>query len=171
LTIVERFDDSVARLALVARGRPLVNRAMYTLSTLGDDGRVWIAAAAVESMRSDDPRRTFARAMSWLSVESVIVNGPMKMLAKRPRPSSITEHEHRLRIPKDTSFPSGHAASAATMATVLSRDSPFGPLWFALAVGIGASRVHVGVHHGSDVLGGWAVGVLIGSIARRSRRR
>jgi membrane-associated phospholipid phosphatase len=144
---------------------------MYALSILGDDGRVWIAAAAVESLRSAEPRRTFAHAMGWLSVESVIVNGPMKMLAKRPRPSSITEHEHRLRIPKDTSFPSGHAASAATMATILSRGSPFGPLWFALAVGIGASRVHVGVHHGSDVLGGWAVGIAIGAVARRFRSR
>jgi undecaprenyl-diphosphatase len=83
----------------------------------------------------------------------------------------VTLHEHRLRIPVDTSFPSGHASSSATMAVLLSERTPFAPLWAGLAVGIGASRVHVGVHHGSDVVAGWAVGVVFGLLGRLSRRR
>jgi membrane-associated phospholipid phosphatase len=168
LSMVEQFDDAVARFVLSLRRRPGPNRAMYALSSLGDDGRVWVAAAAVESLRARRPLHTFGHAMVWLGIESALVNGPMKMLVRRPRPDAPTEHEHRLRIPGGTSFPSGHAASAATMATVLSAHSPFAPLWYLLAAGVGASRVHVGVHHASDVLAGWAVGAAIGSVARRS---
>lgn len=168
-TAVERLDDAAARLALAARGHPRTNRAMYALSMLGDDGRVWIAAAAVEAIRSRRPVHTFSRAMGWLIAESVTVNLVIKRVVRRGRPAVVTEHEHRLRIPSDTSFPSGHASSAATMAVILSEDSPLAPLWFALAVGIGASRVHVGVHHASDVLGGWTVGVAFGLLARRYR--
>jgi membrane-associated phospholipid phosphatase len=50
---------------------------------------------------------------------------------------------------------------------LLSEDSPLAPIWIALAAGIGASRVHVGVHHGSDVAAGWGVGVGFGLVARR----
>jgi membrane-associated phospholipid phosphatase len=165
--MVEQLDDAAARLALSVRRRPGPNRAMYALSALGDDGRVWIAAAVAESLRARRPMQTFGHAMLWLGIESALVNGPMKIVVHRPRPDAPTEHEHRLRIPSGTSFPSGHAASAATMATVLSMRSPLAPLWYLLAVGVGASRVHVGVHHASDVLAGWAVGAAIGSVGRR----
>lgn len=143
---------------------------MYTLSRLGDDGRVWVAASAVEAFRSPQPSRRFLHAVAWLGIESAVVNGVLKRIARRPRPQPLTEHEHKLRIPTDTSFPSGHAASAATMATILSEGSPLAPVWLGLAAGIGASRVHVGVHHATDVLAGWAVGVAFGLVARSTRR-
>lgn len=164
LGLVERFDDAAAKLALSARRRPRVDRAMYTLSMLGDDGRVWIAAAALEATRARSTRR-FLHAVTWLAVGSAIVNGPIKMTARRPRPDPLTEHEHRLRIPTGTSFPSGHAASAATMAVILADGSPLWPVWTALAAGIGVSRVHVGVHHGSDVVAGWVTGAAFGLLA------
>ncbi|MEZ5239905.1 MAG: hypothetical protein R2716_13465 [Microthrixaceae bacterium] len=47
-------------------------------------------------------------------------------------------------MPADTSFPSGHAASGALMAVILSESSPMAPVWVLLALGIGASRAHVG---------------------------
>lgn len=167
---VERFDDRAAALALRARRSPAISRAMYTLSMLGDDGRVWIVAAAVEAVRDGRSTARFTHGVAWLGVESVVVNLAIKKVAHRPRPDGITEHEHRLRIPKDTSFPSGHAASAATMAVILSEGSPLAPLWTGLALAIGASRVHVGVHHGSDVVAGWLIGAAFGVAARRTRR-
>lgn len=166
-TMVERIDDGAAKVALTLRGHPRANRAMYALSTVGDDGRIWIAAAGIEAARSARPLRSFSRSMTWLVAESVTVNLVLKRVVRRTRPAVVTEHEHRLRIPRDTSFPSGHAASAATMATILSEGSPLAPLWIALAAGIGASRVHVGVHHGTDVVAGWVVGVSFGLLARR----
>ncbi|MFZ4519221.1 MAG: phosphatase PAP2 family protein [Microthrixaceae bacterium] len=156
--------------ALVARtcANPSVDRLMYLLSGLGDDGRIWIGAAAFEALRRDRPGARFLHSVAWLGIESAVVNLGMKRLVRRPRPAGGREHTHELRRPTDTSFPSGHAASAATMAVLLSEGSPLAPAYGLLAVGIGVSRVHVGVHHGSDVAAGWAVGVLFGLLARRT---
>jgi undecaprenyl-diphosphatase len=170
---VERFDDAAAALALRSRRLPGWDRAMYLASACGDDGRVWIAAAAFEAARVRSPRR-FALLVGALAAESAVVNLGIKKIARRPRPAGVTEHEFWLRIPTDTSFPSGHAASSALMAVLLSERSPFSPLWVALAAGVGASRVHVGVHHGSDVVAGWAVGAAMAASLRATgitRRR
>ncbi len=139
---------------------------MYVLSACGDDGRIWFAASLVEAVRVRSPRRLL-ELVCWLGAESAVVNLGIKRVVRRPRPDHLTDHELWLRIPSDSSFPSGHAASSGLMAVLLSRSSPFAPLWVAIAVGVGASRVHVGVHHGSDVVAGWAVGVGMGLVARR----
>lgn len=167
--VVERFDDAAAALALRSRQVRPLDRTMYALSRWGDDGRLWIAASAIEAARVRSPRR-FVALVAWLGAESALVNLGIKRLARRPRPDVITDHEFWLRIPTDTSFPSGHAASSALMAVLLSDRSPLAPLWVAAAVGVGASRVHVGVHHGSDVAAGWLVGAGLGVLARRMGR-
>jgi len=40
------------------------------------------------------------------------------------------------------------------------------PLWFGLAAVVGTSRAFVRIHHASDVIGGAAVGVGLGLLAR-----
>ena len=157
------------RLALGSRRVAPLDRAMYVLSACGDDGRFWLVASAVEAARVRSPSR-FLVLVGWLGAESALVNLVIKRVARRPRPDVVTDHEFWLRIPTDTSFPSGHAASSALMAVLLSEGSPFAPLWVVMAAAIGASRVHVGVHHGSDVVAGWALGAGLGASARRLGR-
>jgi undecaprenyl-diphosphatase len=40
------------------------------------------------------------------------------------------------------------------------------PLYYAIAVVVAASRVHVRIHHASDVIGGAAIGILLGELTR-----
>ena len=155
------IDDRIGAL----RGNPVADRLMYSASWFGDDGKGWIACSLVRSLRTEAPAHTFLRQMAWLGIESAIVNGPAKGAVRRQRPGHVSNHPHRLRRPTNSSFPSGHAASAATMATLLSEDG-LAPLWWTLAIGVAASRVYVGVHHASDVLGGLAIGTAIGLAAR-----
>ncbi len=68
---------------------------------------------------------------SWLGAESAFVNLGLKRVARRSRPPRCTSTTSRLRVPSDTSFPSGHL-SGALMAVILSEDSPAAPLWTAL---------------------------------------
>jgi undecaprenyl-diphosphatase len=160
------LDALVQRQIDRMRGNPVADVVMYGASWFGDDGRGWMAVAAVRAAQQPEPLRRLARQMSWLGIESAVVNGPMKHAVRRPRPLLGDDHPHRLRRPKDTSFPSGHSASAATMATLLSEDG-YAPVWWTLAIAVGLSRVYVGVHHPSDVAAGLAVGTAIGLLARR----
>ena len=76
--------------------------------------------------------------------------------------------EPHLVVVKTSSFPSGHAASsmifylavalALTARTRWQRPAAAGAILLSLA--IGASRVMLGVHWPSDVIGGWAFGML-----------
>ncbi|MEQ1900770.1 MAG: phosphatase PAP2 family protein [Devosia sp.] len=69
----------------------------------------------------------------------------------------------------DQSFPSGHATTAFALATVLSFLSP---RWrvpvFMVAALVGVSRVVLGMHYPSDVLGGAALGTLGTYAVRRA---
>lgn len=147
-------------------GNAWVDPVMYAASWWGDDGRGWIAASLVRSAWAPVPLQAFGRQMVWLGIESVLINGPAKGLVRRPRPSAAPRtHRRKMRRPTNSSFPSGHAASAATMATLLSEDG-LAPLWWGIALTVGASRVYLGVHHASDVAAGLAAGAAIGLAAR-----
>lgn len=64
------------------------------------------------------------------------------------------------------SFPSGHAAAAIAVATVLAAKFPRArwPI-FATAVAIAASRIFRGSHYLTDVVGGVALGCVMGVVA------
>lgn len=59
----------------------------------------------------------------------------------------------------DNGFPSDHATVAAVVAVVAAAAwRRWAPLFLALALLVGFSRVAVGVHYPGDVLAGWAIG-------------
>ena len=67
-----------------------------------------------------------------------------------------------------SSFPSGHASSAMAAAHLLSKRSPrLRPAIYLLAGIVATSRVHVQVHHASDVIAGAAIGTAYARLADR----
>ncbi|MBL8064687.1 MAG: phosphatase PAP2 family protein [Chthonomonadaceae bacterium] len=89
-----------------------------------------------------------------------------------PRPSwpeSLLAHpEFIVRVDPLTSFgtASAHSANMMTVATCfLLFDRRLGAAWVTIAVLVGLSRIYVGVHWPSQVLLGWLVGAIVGTLA------
>jgi undecaprenyl-diphosphatase len=95
-----------------------------------------------------------------------VVNGPVKLMFRRTRPVHAGPRPLHLRQPRTSSFPSGHAAAAFFGAALLRDEDPVWPLYYVLAVIVAASRIHVRIHHASDVIGGVITGVALGELVR-----
>lgn len=168
------FDDAVdAVFEARLRGRPPIDRVMYSVTELADFSLLWHLLGASRALRSDRHALEAIRLSAVLGVESTVVNGVLKSLFKRERPVPESPRPHHLRIPLTTSFPSGHASAAFCAATLLADGRPPATkaAWYGLAGLVASSRVHVKIHHASDVLGGVAVGLVVGQAARRLWRR
>lgn len=166
---VQRFDDAVDRAFDRIRGTEPADRILYSLTELGDFGLIWLLLGFAKGLRSDADADAAFRLAAALGVESVLLNGVIKSQFKRERPVVQQTRPYRIRIPLTTSFPSGHSSSAMLASLLLTqragRTAKVG--YFGLAALVAASRVHVRIHHASDVVGGVAVGTALGLVARR----
>jgi membrane-associated phospholipid phosphatase len=164
---VSHFDDAVdSYFETHLRGRPALDRLMYTASAVGDHSAIWLALAALQGWRSGQGWRPLVRAGALLGTESVLVNGLVKLGFRRQRPENAEARPLPLRIPRTSSFPSGHASAAFFAATLLS-NGPSGFIYYVLATVIASSRVYVKIHHPSDVVAGAALGAVLGTVAKR----
>jgi len=169
--MVRRFDRTVERWFTQVRRRPALDRLAYGLSEAGNHSRVWhginLVDAVVGPAITGDPtrRRRAIRRSALQGIEQAVVNGPVKLVFRRQRPVPLDDHPHDLRVPQTSSFPSGHSSAGACAATLLSLDLGHPVLWYSLATAIGWSRVHVGVHHPSDVVGGAVIGLALAAVA------
>lgn len=163
---IRRFDQVVEQGFTRLRGTPAVDRAFYTASELGNHSLVWHLLATAQGVRRGGDLAGTVRVVAILGIESAVVNGPVKSLFRRQRPVHDGPRPHRLRTPRTSSFPSGHATAAAVFTVVAGEDDPAAPLYALLAVLVASSRVHVRIHHPSDVLGGAVLGTALGALLR-----
>ena len=167
---IDRFDNVIdGAWGRVFGGRPVADQVFYLASEVGDFSVLWLIVGGVLGLRSDEDADAYGRLVLALLAESALVNQGIKRLFRRPRPDPVEAHPFEVREPLTSSFPSGHASSATVAAILLSqRDPKLTPVFALTAAVVATSRVHVKVHHASDVVAGAAVGALIGRfVARR----
>jgi undecaprenyl-diphosphatase len=164
---VTLLDEVVDKWAEGIRS-PRLDPVFYGLSSAADHGLLWLAIGAGRASRAGTPEIAL-RLGVVMGVESALTNGPIKQCFRRVRPV-LEEIEEKLPYgmhrPITSSFPSGHAASAFTAATVLA-GGPATPALYTLATLVAVSRVYVRLHHASDIIAGAALGLAMGAIARR----
>jgi membrane-associated phospholipid phosphatase len=160
---VGRFDFAVAGEATSAATQPLT-ALVIAVTTLGATEVILlvtaIGLAGLAAVRHWHGFMTLA--LSVAATELVV--HAVKVLVERPRPPE----EEALTQAAGFSFPSGHAATAVAVYAVLAlvvgrrccdRTRVILAVVGALIVlGIGASRVYLGVHYPTDVIAGWLTG-------------
>jgi undecaprenyl-diphosphatase len=145
---------------------PTSDRYVSALSDLGE-GLGWVAGGAALAMLGGSKGRRAGLATAVASVAATYaVQQRIKPLFRRVRPFVNREARVVGIKPLDNSFPSGHTASSFAAATALAFFYPrAAPLAYALATGVGASRVHLGVHFPSDAAVGGVIGLGIGTFS------
>jgi membrane-associated phospholipid phosphatase len=107
-------------------------------------------------------RRTpaLARATILTLVGGLGLTVLLQLISLRPRPQLA---DPLLPLPPLPSFPSGHAVLLAIVIVALASRRPrAAAAWLPLGLLVGLSRVHVGHHHATDVIGGMLLGVGFG---------
>jgi undecaprenyl-diphosphatase len=141
---------------------------LFTAATaLGDFGILWHIVGIVRAV-ADTSRVKQALILSALmGIESLLLNQGIKPFFKRERPTVKGDSRFKIRKPRTSSFPSGHASSAFFAAVVLTRWSswPAITMWFAFAVIVATSRVAVRIHHATDIFAGALIGTSMGLLA------
>ena len=176
---VERRRGPAARRAEALRELGAVDQAVYTavadtptavldepvrrLSNAANRSRLWLGIAAVIAVLGGRRgRRAALEGVVAIGVTSATVNLGLKPLYNRQRPTRLGPDLPTARnvpMPKSSSFPSGHAASAFAFTYAVGRQLPglAVPLGL-LAGGVAYSRVHTGVHYPGDVIVGSILG-------------
>ncbi|HBX76163.1 MAG TPA: hypothetical protein DEG43_00815 [Acidimicrobiaceae bacterium] len=165
--LVARFDEQVDSVAEVLRGNRIADRLFYSLSKVGDHGIIWHVIGCSRVILNQDTFVAAVALSSALGIEAAVVNGPVKMLFRRVRPEPEEPRPLQLRKPRTSSFPSGHASAGAFAAMLVADRTVKAWPWYLAGGLVGWSRVHVRIHHPSDVLGGFIVGWALGRLALR----
>jgi len=173
MATVEAIDERVDAWFDLIRGHPTFDGAAKVITGLGDHGLMWAATTVWRARRTGPDRARAVRALAISGVESSLVNAALKAVVGRSRPDrtglQLTEGGVPVREPKTSSFPSGDTLAAFCAATVMHQpgDRAGSTLLFTSATLVGVSRIHLGAHHASDVVGGAVIGGVLGLIGRR----
>jgi membrane-associated phospholipid phosphatase len=173
---VQRLDDALER--AVSRHRPrLVHLAR--IGTLPGENymhpTIGVAVALLIIQRRGGPARHILLPMVSASLGAIVAHHAIKVVYRRRRPEiALRRGKH------EPAYPSGHAADStavlATGAYLLVREglmpaSVAIPIATTLAASTGISRVVLGWHWGSDVIGGWITGLGVAAECARAYER
>jgi undecaprenyl-diphosphatase len=160
------------------RGPAWVSAAMAGVTILGSTGFLGLVVCIASGVLLFRGQRITAIVVPLSALSGGMVSELLKWLFDRARPDVVPH----LQSVVSASFPSGHAMQSAivylTLGALLMHTTPRRQTKIAgmaaailLILPIGVSRVFLGVHYPTDVLGGWLLGACWASLTMLMIRR
>ena len=138
------------------------------MTAIGYGGVIWVVIAIVLTIRNKKITKKLFTAIIWAEVmycffiEYLIKNYFGRLRPQFLLPDAILPYD----FSRSFSFPSGHAAIAFALSYVLGKiDRKRKVFYYFLAILISFSRIYLGKHYPSDVVGGAVLGFLIGVVS------
>ena len=166
---VQRMDDLIEEAA--GPHRMYLRRAAGVATLTGEKFVHPVIAAATAAtlfLTRAGPALRYVLPLAGASLGGIIAHHLVKFLYHRPRPQVALDRDKT-----EAAYPSGHTTNAtavvATSAYLLVREGlmplPLAAVCVvALCLATGLSRVALGWHWGTDVLGGWMAGIGIAAL-------
>jgi undecaprenyl-diphosphatase len=171
--------DAAIRDGLHSHASPALTAIMQFATVYGAPERLSVLVLAACLVLAFRGHRRQSLLVALALAGTSLLDVGLKFAFRRARPATFLDTP----VPESYSFPSGHAVFAAFifgLVTIWALDT-LKPLWARIAAAtaaaacallIGTSRVYLGVHYPSDVLGGFAVAVAwLGSLYAQVRLR
>lgn len=155
------------------RAIPGADALFYGVSEAANFSKIWHGLGILQAIATRDPKRALMTSAA-LGLEASLVNGPIKSLFERDRPDvTMEERPKNLRQPKTSSFPSGHASAAVVAASFITPglNWPSRIAVRTLAGLVATSRIHVQIHHATDVAAGAVTGWALAKATKPLLRR
>lgn len=147
---------------------PILNPVMKAITMLGDAGVFWIALSVILLFFKKTRKTAIAMAIS-LVLSVIFTNLIIKNIVDRIRPFAADPtllSDMLVKLPKDSSFPSGHTSASFAAATAFFvSDKKWGIPCIVLALLIAVSRLYLTVHFPTDVIAGIILGIIYGITA------
>ncbi|HET7250527.1 MAG TPA: phosphatase PAP2 family protein [Gemmatimonadales bacterium] len=155
--------DQATVAAVAGHRTDVLNNLAINVTSFGSAPVVVLIALLVTLYALASGRQRVVLALFWTPL-SFFLDNVLKLVFQHPRPTQAI-----IAIPDSYSFPSGHAVAASALYITLALIAAHGErrqrprrilLWsgVAVAVLVAWSRVYLGVHYFSDVVGGLLLG-------------
>ncbi|MBQ8109930.1 MAG: phosphatase PAP2 family protein [Clostridia bacterium] len=164
---IMQFDSSILLWIQDSLRTDFLSPIVKVITHLGDKGIFWIAVTlALLCFRKT--RRLGVMCLVSMVIGLVVTNLVIKNWVARIRPYEVIPGLNCIvGLAKDYSFPSGHTTNSLACAWVLFRRAPkkWGVSALVLAILISLSRLYVGIHYPTDVIGGAVIGICSACLA------